>query len=72
MEKRPRGRPEKPESERKKRMIAFRVEDDERDQLEQAAELSGVRLSEWIRAKLLSAARREIKKGGERGNRTHP
>jgi uncharacterized protein (DUF1778 family) len=63
MEKRTRGRPELPESERKAGIVACRVDADERDQLDRAAGKAGVRLSDWMRERLLSAAKRELRKG---------
>jgi uncharacterized protein (DUF1778 family) len=62
MEKRTRGRPELPESERKVGIVACRVDADERAQLDQAADKAGQRLSDWMRDKLLSAAKRELRK----------
>jgi uncharacterized protein (DUF1778 family) len=61
--KRPRGRPEIPEEDRKASIVACRVDADERDQLDQAAGNAGVRLSDWMRDRLLSAAKRELRKG---------
>ncbi len=61
--KRPRGRPEIPEEDRKASIVACRVDADERAQLDQAADKAGTRLSDWMRDRLLSAAKRELRKG---------
>jgi len=63
MEKRAPGRPEIPAEERKAVIVACRVDADERAQLDQAAEKAGIRLSDWMRERLLSAAKRELRKG---------
>jgi antitoxin component of RelBE/YafQ-DinJ toxin-antitoxin module len=62
MEKRPRGRPEIPEEERKGVIVACRVDAEERAQFDQAAERAGLRLSDWLRDRLRAAARRELRK----------
>jgi hypothetical protein len=63
MEKRTRGRPEIPAEDRKAMQVACRVDADERAQLDQAADKAGIRLSDWMRERLLSAAKRELRKG---------
>ena len=61
--KRPRGRPEIPEGDRKASIVACRVDADERAQLDQAAERADQRLSDWMRDRLLASAKRELRKG---------
>ena len=60
MGKRPRGRPEIPAEERKGKLIACRVDADERAQLNRAAKQAGLRLSEWMRERLRAAAQFEL------------
>ncbi len=60
MEKTKRGRPPKSPEERKAGVTGFRLNDEERTTLESAAELAGVKLSDWIRMRLLAAAKREL------------
>ena len=59
--KQTRGRPRK-EPEERKEMLAFRADQDERDEFERAAGKAKLRLSDWIRDRLRSAARRELRK----------
>ena len=56
------GRPPKPKAERGTEIVAVRMTQDERAQCEQAAEQSSLKLSDWIRQKLLRAAKRESKR----------
>ena len=53
-----RGRPQKNPEDRKGQTIAFRVEAADRQQFQEAADLAGMKLSDWIRDRLLEAARR--------------
>jgi hypothetical protein len=62
MEKRPRGRPALAERERKGEIVACRVEPDERAQFDKAAEVAGLRLSDWMRDRLKAAAKRELRR----------
>lgn len=63
-EKRGRGRPELPEGEGKSSYIGFRVADEDRERMEAAASAANLLLSDWCRAKLIAAARRESKRSG--------
>lgn len=54
-----RGRPPKEPDERKDSHVIVRVGQAERDEIERAAEVAGLRLSDWIRERLMSAAKRE-------------
>jgi uncharacterized protein (DUF1778 family) len=62
MEKRPRGRPELAEAERKATILAWRVDADERSQLNRAASKAGPRLSDWMRDRLKAAAAKELRR----------
>ena len=63
------GRPPKNPDEILEARIEFRLLSEEKEQLEQAAELADMKLSAWIRKRLLSVAKREIKKqSGGRGS----
>jgi len=62
MEKRPRGRPEIPEDERKGVIVACRVEAEDRARFDSAAARAGLRLSDWMRERLKQAARRDLAK----------
>ena len=67
--KRERGRPRKPEAERLTERIEVRADAEEKRQLEFAAELAGLKLSDWIRDTLAKAAARAIKsKSGPAGS----
>ena len=59
--KRGRGRPRKPADERLTERIEVRADAEEKRQLEIAAELSGVKLSDWIRDTLAKAAAKAIR-----------
>lgn len=56
-----RGRPRKPIDEQLTERIEVRASVEEKRQLETAAELSGVKLSDWIRLVLAKAAARALK-----------
>jgi hypothetical protein len=56
-----RGRPRKEPAERKE-MLAFRADDAERTEFEQAADAADLRLSDWIRDRLKAAAKRELRR----------
>ncbi len=56
-----RGRPRKPKAERLTERIEVRADADEKRQLEIAADLAGVKLSDWIRQILATAAAKAIK-----------
>jgi len=58
--KRKRGRPPKGERAQAARLY-LRADETEKRSYEKAAEIAGLELSEWVRARLNSAARREIK-----------
>ena len=67
--KRGRGRPRKPADERLTERIEVRADAEEKRRLEAAAELAGVKLSDWIRETLAMAAARTVKsKGGPAGS----
>ena len=55
--KKQRGRPTKKKSELLKARIEIRLLPDEKREIEDAAESANLKLSEWIRQKLLTAAR---------------
>lgn len=55
----PRGRPKKSPEERKGAHVIVRVDQTEREEFESAAELAELSLSNWIRARLKAAAKRE-------------
>jgi len=59
---RPRGRPPIAADDRKTERLEVRADSAEKAQLEQAAELAGMKLSDWIRDRLQTAARRELRK----------
>jgi uncharacterized protein (DUF1778 family) len=44
--------------------LYIRVTPEHEEVIRQAAELAGVSLSDWIRERLLRAARKELKEGG--------
>jgi uncharacterized protein (DUF1778 family) len=60
--KRGRGRPRKPADERLTERIEVRAESDEKQHLESAAERAGMKLSDWIRDRLKTAATKELGK----------
>lgn len=65
------GRPPKKPDDILEARIEFRLLPEEKEQFEQAAQLADMKLSAWVRKRLLSVARREInKKGGRSGSRT--
>lgn len=55
----PHGRPTKSPEERKGSHVNVRVDQADREEFESAAELAELSLSNWIRARLKSAAKRE-------------
>lgn len=62
MEKKPKmGRPPKPKAEQGTEIMAVRMTQDERAQCERAAQQSDVKLSAWMRERLLKAAKREAR-----------
>jgi hypothetical protein len=56
-----RGRPRKEPGDVKE-MLAFRVDQAERTEFEQAAKTADLRLSDWIRDRLKAAAKRELRR----------
>ena len=62
--KRGRGRPPLPEGEGKAGYIGFRVEKEDRERMEAAAESSGQSLSDWARDVLIRASRSIAKRAG--------
>jgi len=56
-----RGRPSIPAHERKAKRIDVRADAEEKGRMEQAADIAGMKLSDWIRQTLDSAAKRAIK-----------
>jgi hypothetical protein len=64
MRKPNRGRPSMPPGERMDRRIEVRATDAEARLLERAAELAGVKLSDWVRDRLRRAAQRELRGAG--------
>jgi predicted HicB family RNase H-like nuclease len=61
MEKRPRGRPPKPQEEVLNTRLELRLAAAERDEYERAAEKAGVSLAAWMRDRLSKAAKRELR-----------
>ncbi len=65
------GRPPKEPTEILDARIEFRLLPEEKEQLEEASGLADMKLSAWIRKRLLSIANKEIKKqSGAQRNRT--
>jgi predicted HicB family RNase H-like nuclease len=62
MEKRGRGRPPKPPDERMVERVEVRADQGEKQRLELAAERAGMKLSDWIRDRLKTAADAELGK----------
>jgi len=56
------GRPPKDPEEKLDARIEFRLLPEEKEQFEEAADLTGMKLSAWIRKRLLSVAQRDIRK----------
>lgn len=56
------GRPPKSPDEILEARVEFRLLPEEKEQLEEAAAISDMKLSAWIRKRLLSVAAKEIKK----------
>lgn len=52
------GRPALPEDEKRGKFISTRLSPEEYDEIERAIESSGETKTEWVRKKLLAAARR--------------
>jgi hypothetical protein len=52
------GRPPLPEKEKRAQFVSTRVSSDEYSEIERAVRLSGEAKTEWVRKKLLAAARR--------------
>ena len=52
------GRPEVPDNERRELFVSTRVNQPEYDEIHRAIKASGEAKTEWIRQKLLAAARR--------------
>jgi len=55
------GRPKLPKGEKLAEIIQFRMTTEERQECERAADKAGEKLSEWIRAHLVRAAKRALK-----------
>ena len=53
------GRPELQPEKRKCQTVAFRVEPDDREAIQKAADIADMKLSDWIRDRLLIAAHKE-------------
>ena len=56
------GRPPKNPEDRKGGIVAFRADESERSELDQAASAAGMKLSDWIRDRLSAVAKRELRK----------
>lgn len=56
------GRPPKPTDEQASEIVAVRLTQDERAECERAAKRADVKLSAWMRERLLRAAKRESKR----------
>jgi uncharacterized protein (DUF1778 family) len=52
------GRPKKPEEQVRNNVLRVRLTEKEREELDQAAHLSGLDTSTWVRHELLSLARK--------------
>ena len=63
--KKPPGRPPKPEGERLAERIDIRISSAEEAESETATQLAELPLSEWMHARLQTAARREIRKAAK-------
>jgi uncharacterized protein (DUF1778 family) len=61
-EQRGRGRPPKPPEERMAERIEVRADPGEKARLEKAADRAGMKLSDWIRNRLATAADAELGK----------
>lgn len=61
MEKRGRGRPRLDPEGPPAKFLTIRASDTERIEYQKAAERSGLKLSEWVRAQLNRAAKRQAK-----------
>jgi antitoxin component of RelBE/YafQ-DinJ toxin-antitoxin module len=59
MKKKQSGRPRKAAGEKRERYLQVRISEDEKATFDSAAGRSGLELSQWVRMKLLSAARSE-------------
>lgn len=55
----PMGRPPKPVEDKRERYLQVRISDDEKATFDEAAKLSGLELSQWVRSRLLVIARTE-------------
>jgi uncharacterized protein (DUF1778 family) len=55
-----RGRPEMSEEEKRSVITQFRCTSEERELLEKAAEISGKKVSDWLREQAIRAARRSV------------
>lgn len=64
MEKRARGRPKKSPRDAKSLPVQIRVNEAEKAAFNDAAELAGLSLSSWIRERLRSSSRKELKEAG--------
>jgi hypothetical protein len=62
MEKRGRGRPPKPPEDRLTERLDVRADPADKSQFEQAAQLAGMKLSDWIRERLKEAAKAELRR----------
>jgi uncharacterized protein (DUF1778 family) len=56
------GRPKKPKGQTRENVLRVRLTEDERKELDQAALISGLDTSTWVRYELLSLAREVIRK----------
>lgn len=61
----PMGRPPKPVEDKRERYLQVRVSDDEKSTFDEAAKDSGLELSQWVRNRLLMAARAERSQYGK-------
>jgi len=62
--KRKRGAPQKPQAERKEALTQIRLLASEKAGFEEAAELSGLSLSAWMRTRLRMIAKKELEAEG--------
>jgi uncharacterized protein (DUF1778 family) len=60
--KRTRGRPKKSPDERMVERIEVRADRAEKQRLEEAADIAGLKLSDWIRDRLAAAAAAELRR----------
>ena len=61
-----RGQPERGSRKRKEQLLQIRVQADEKQSFEEAADLAGIAMSAWVRERLRNCARRELIDAGRK------